>query len=233
MPDENTQSGGTGSADGSAESNNSKNQRTIDPKDHDNAIKDMLRYKSQVGESNARIAALEKQLEEIKTTELKGKEDYKSLYEGMQEKYQSLETTHNKFKEGFIYEKKYNAAKEELMKAGLKKEALKILDREPLEQLKVEATSEGRFLVHGADLYVDHFKKEHPYAFQAANPDRINSGGGNGGGNFDASKVTADDVIKLERQWRKSGKAEDEKNYRQAVVAYSKQRAAPGNQTRV
>lgn len=74
--------------------------------------------------------------------------------------------------------------------AGLKKEARDDLDLLDLDEVEVDETSSGRYIVRGADKLVEKLKKSKPHWFGDPKPPTFNSGGGKGGG-----KESTEDAI--------------------------------------
>lgn len=146
---------------------------------------------------------LENEIKEIKESKLKESNDYKALYEQEKTSKAELETRFSKLKENVTYNEKYKAVATELRKKGLKAEAESILEKESLDDVVVETTSEGRFLVHGADTFADTFKKRYGFAFETKKAPTTNGGGGNNsGGNNEGGDdvITGGDLYKIEKE---------------------------------
>ncbi len=153
-------------------------------------------------------ATLKKELDAIKADKLKEKEDYKTLFEQSEASKKEIQEKHDGLKSKVVYNEKYKAVSAKLLESGLKKEAMKILDKESLDDVKVEFTSEGRINVLGADLFAEKFKKDFAFAFEQKKAPNVNGGGGGsggGGGNetSDDDLLTAENMFKLERSDKK------------------------------
>ncbi len=182
------------------ENTSSDNQtRTISFEDHKRALDDMHRFKSQARELEQKYTQLQSQLDTKRKADLEGANDWKSLYEQEKAARAELENKHGSLRENIVYNEKFRAVNAALAKSGLRPDALKILERETLDSIEVEATSQGRFLVHGVDLFVDQFKKQFPFAFQETSPPKINAGGGATGSSFGDEELTPAYMVNLER----------------------------------
>lgn len=108
-------------------------------------------------------------------------------------------------------------------KAGLRDTARDDLDLLDLDDIEVEETDSGRYIVRGADKFVEKLKKNKPHWFQEQKKTTFNSGGGKGsggkGGEEDAGEVTAAKLWETEKKYgRKSSQ------FKSAWDAYMKKR---------
>lgn len=221
---DNQNSGGTGNS-------QDPNQKVIKPEDHQRAIDDLHKFKRQASEFEVKFNELQAQMSDLKKNDLKGKEDYKALWEASEAEKNTLKAETTKLKQSVVLTEKYKAAQSALLQAGLKKEAMKILDRESFDEIVVEWTSEGRILTNGVETYVDKFKKEFPFAFGTAEAPKFNGGGG-GAGNPSAGadeEMTPAKIIQLEQKMKSFGaKPEDRTAYYDAVKKYQEQKKKKG-----
>lgn len=111
------------------------------------------------------------------------------------------------------YSEKFKAASQALTKAGLRPDAMKILERDSLDELQV-GTANGRFVVDGVDTFVDRFKSEFDFAFLKEDV-KINAGGG-GAGNTTKQTLTPEYMVELE--------VKDPKKFKELLPEYYKQR---------
>lgn len=193
--------------------------RQIKPEDHLRAIEDLKKFKARSRELESQVAKMQADLEEVQNKKLTDSNDFKALYEQATQKNKDWEAKYSKLRENTVYNEKYRAAQQALIQAGIRKEALKLLDKEPLEEIVVEYTSEGRVLTSGIEEYVDNFKKNFgSFAFEDKRPTKVNGGGG-AGGSMNDSSVTANDVYMIEK---KHGIGSQE--YRDALASYKKQK---------
>jgi hypothetical protein len=200
------------------------NDKVIKPEAYQRALDDMHAQKRRAAELEVKVGELSTQLSDLKKNDLKGKEDYKALWEASEAEKNALKTETTKLKQSVVLTEKFKAAQSALLQAGLKKEAMKILDRESFDEIVVEWTSEGRILTNGVETYVDKFKKEFPFAFQAAQPPQFNGGGGGSGPTGD-EEITPAKIIALEQKMKaRDAKQEDRDNYYGAVKKYQEQK---------
>lgn len=188
--------------------------------DHKRAIDDMHKYKAQARQLEAERETLKRQFEEAG---LKQKEDFKTLYEKEKEMRLDAESKFRSTLESVVYNEKFKAASQALIKSGLKPEAIKIVARDELKDIVVETTSEGRFLVNGVETFVDYFKREHPYAFQQVQASNIN---GNGGVvSVESSQVTPAMILEAESLYKKDpNNREKKEKYLTLIAKYKSQK---------
>lgn len=204
----------TGSAEGSAGSNDST--KTIKYEDHVRALDDLKKFKSQSRELEMKLQQISEELESTKQQKLAETNDYKSLYEQAANKNKEWQQKYDGLKKNVVFNEKYKAAQKALLDAGIRKEAIKILDKESLDEIVVEHTSEGRMLVNGVEDYVDSFKKNYAFAFEEKSKTRVNGGGGAA---HDSKALTPLDLYTIEK---KHGINSAE--YKSAIEQYKKQK---------
>lgn len=201
---------------GSAEDSATKTQ--IKPEDHNRAVEDLKKFKARSRELETQLQSIQTEIEDQKNKKLTDSNDFKSLYEQASAKNKDWETKYSRMKENIVYNEKYKTVQAALLEAGIKKSALKILDKEDLESIVVEHTSEGRMLVSGTDEYVDAFKKNYDFAFETKQQTRVNGGGGQSN-SADSSLMTPSALFDIEK---KHGVRSDQ--YRAAFEQYKKQK---------
>lgn len=204
---------------GSAEDSQGSSQTTIKPEDHLRAIEDLKKFKARSRELETQLQTVQQEIEEQKNKKLTDSNDYKTLYEQVTAKNREWETKYSKLKENVVYNEKYKSAQNALLSAGIRKEALKILDKEDLEQIVVEHTSEGRMLVNGLDEYVDSFKKNYGFAFENKQQTRVNGAGGNNNSQDFGAVMTPSKLFEIEK---KHGIRSE--HYTNALTQYKKQK---------
>jgi Skp family chaperone for outer membrane proteins len=210
--------GSTGSADDSAGNQQTNQQMQIKPEDHLRAIDDLKKFKARSRELESQLQSYQQEMEAMKTKGLAESNDFKALYEQASNKNKEWEQKYTKLKENVVFNEKYKAAQKALLDAGIRKEALRILDKEDLEPIIVEHTSEGRMLTSGVEEYVDSFKKNYGFAFEQKGQARVNGGGGNS--TIEMSQaMTPSKLYEIEK---KHGVRSDQ--YRAAIEQYKKQK---------
>jgi hypothetical protein len=192
--------------------------KTVSQAAHQKALKDLHRFKTQAKEASTRLTALESQLEELKQKGMTEQNDFKSLFEDAKKKLAEKDEKIAGLTKSVTYGERYRAVLPALKEAGLRSDALNLVDGESLEELELEATSNGRFLVNGVEDYVASFKKKYPYAFQEKKGARgVASGTGQGGqasGGWTPAKL-----FQLEKECKAKG---DMSRYHSAVKEWMK-----------
>lgn len=177
-------------------------------------LDELHKYKKQVKE-------LQLKSEQENAARLKEKEDWKALAELREKEANELKAARERDLFNIERDRKLNAALATLKKEGLIDEAEKLLDKDSLDDLVIEHTDQGRYIVHGKDALVQRWKKELPFAFRNEKPPKINSGGGKTT-DVGAGDVTAESVNNAEMQW-KSGKITKD-DYLNVVKLFSQKR---------
>lgn len=212
----------TGSAVDSQGANETNQQtQSIKYEDHLRAIEDLKKFKARSRELESKLEQLSTEIEQEKHRKLSDSNDFKTLYEQASSKNKEWESRYQKLKENVVYNEKYKAAQKALLDAGIRKDALKILEREDLEPIVVEHTSEGRMLVSGVEEYVDSFRKNFGFAFEDKSKTRVNGNGGT----IDMTSGQKIDAAKLIELERKHGIKSPE--YLAAYAEYKKQKQKP------
>jgi len=195
--------------------NTTPNERLVKWEDHKRAIDDMLDKKARLKEAEEKIAELER-------GKLQEKEEYKTLYEQTKADVDKWKTEAENGKKLFKHTQKYNAVKKAALESGMLPEALDDLDLLDLDSIVVETTDAGRYAVHGVKEFVEKLKTNKAHWFKKADGPTVDSGGG-GAPPKEPGPVTAQDVIKAERQWRMGKITEAE--YHEIYTKYAGQTA--------
>lgn len=199
----NTNAGGAGGQSGDSagtpNSNTNQNPRTVSWEDHKRAIDDMMAFKKKVTELETRLGSAESE-------RLREKGDYQALYEKEKQRADAAEQKQKEVLGWAMETQRFNAVRTEAVAAGLKKEALGDLELLDLgNDVTVETTSRGRFIVNGAKERVEKLKTERSHWFNTEPPPIINTGGGSppaGGAGAGGKKVTLQDVVQSEKDLR-------------------------------
>lgn len=199
--------------------NDPSNQDPSGEKTDDNPYKrDMFKFKERYKQTEAEKLKLEQKVQELESARLKEKEDFKSLYEAEKERREGVESKLTSISQNLAYDKKFTAVYPALKKAGLQDSAEKYLSSENFDELELETTSGGRYVVHGVDTYVNKYKEENPILFSKPQAPRINSTVGNNP-DLSTKPLTAADVNRYENEYRKNP---TEKNKQTWVAAFNK-----------
>lgn len=180
----------------------------------DKVLAEMHKYKSAAKEQE-RLAA------EKATQSLKDQEKWKELSEAREKELEETRADNARLLNSYISEKKFEALKAECQKLGLRTEALSDLELLDLEALQVETTSTGKTNILGAMTFAQRLKTRKPHWFSNTKSAAVNTGGNrviDDGG----ETVTVDDVLKAEKEGRKSG---DLSKYHALYKKYSQQRS--------
>lgn len=192
-------SGAPGGNEGQEQS--ADNRKQISFEDHQRALQDLHRFKSELKQLKEHNAAKEEQA-------LRDKEDYKTLAE----RYKSeLDEATNKLKtvnSWFESSQAHAAVKQAALKLGLRDGAERDLDLLPLEGVVVETvkTSSGgiRHNVVGAESYVEALKKTRPHWFRDDKAPVFNPGSG---AKADTDSVmTGDKLFEIEEKHGRKSK---------------------------
>lgn len=188
----------------SQETASEESSKQVAFEDHQRVLDDMHKFKREMKARDSQISELRKALEEKQAQSLREKEDYKTLFEQTKEKLAAEQAEKQKMLTNIQYSEKYRAALPALQKAGLREDALNLLEMQSFDEIELEATSTGRFLANGVDHFVEVMQSKFPYAFQKKQMPNINSAGGAQKMPSEA-KLTPEYLIKLEKECRLSG----------------------------
>lgn len=176
-------------------------KKVVPVENHKRALDDLHRYKNTAKELEARLNAVEEE-------RLREKQDFKALAERYKAE---SEANSGKLREvNALIERsqKLAALERAALEAGIRPEAIDDLESLRLDTIQLETTSNGRFIVNGVKDFVEDIKSRKPHWFNKAKPPTVDSGGGGAKPTGDG-KVTANDMIEMERKVR-VGKATKE-----------------------
>lgn len=207
-----TNSGSAASSAGSAQANPENTQgqisepnqgesqistaKPIRAEDHKRAIDDLLKYKNEAQE-------LRKRLDSDEVTRLREKEDFKTLAEREKKRADEIEERLRKRDAFYNNESKLGAVKAAAIKAGLRSEAESDLPLLSLDGVTVEVTNQGRFLVHGAETYIEELKRAKPHWFRTTKAPTVNSGATSNSspqGAFSSENLTPEKLLEAEKK---------------------------------
>lgn len=190
--------------------------KPISKADHDRAIADMHKFKTEAKKNADALAAMQKQIEDMKATGLKSKEQYKEYSEQLETKVKELEQKNTTLTEGIAKTFKSMAVKAAAKDIGITEQGAKDLDLLALDQVNVEFTTDGRVIVSGEKEAAEFVKKTRPGWFTTGTAANINTGGKGGSGTPET--LTAQYMNELE--------SKDPKKYRELMPKYVKQVSA-------
>jgi hypothetical protein len=194
---------------------------TVSKADHQRALDDMHKFKKLAVDTEKERNDLKTRLEALERDKKTADGDFKGLYETTKARLDEIEAEKKKLKDSMVLTQKHSAVQSALVKAGFKSEFLPLLDKESFDEVVFEATSAGRFLVTGADIFVDQYRKRYPSAFEAAKPPIINTGGGSDGSAGGDSDLTPGKLFTIEQECKKKGNMQP---YYEAIKKYQEQK---------
>lgn len=189
--------------------------KTIDPKEHERALKDMHRFKSDLKKTQQEYQLLSEKIKADEESKLAQQNEFKTLAERYKAELDRERVEKKQLADSFFLNQKMSAVLSAALKAGLRPDAEKDLELLSLDSVAIERTDHGRVIVHGADEYVQEQKKMRPHWFATKQVSNVNSGGGNG--IVVGETITPEILYKIE----KSG---DKVKYKQALEQYLKQK---------
>jgi hypothetical protein len=219
------QTGGAGGSSGSSQDNQNPppggtgDKGPVPWADHQRALGDLHKFKSKNQENEARLSELTATVESLQTKISTGAKDFESLHKTEKEKREAAEAETKRLKQNVIYAERHRAVYPALKKAGLRDDAENLLDVMNLDEIEVEATTAGRFIVNGVDAWVEGAKAKYPYAFQKPGTPVVNGSSGNGAPPGQ-EKWSPGRLWALEVECRKKG---DLKPWEQAVKEWKAQ----------
>lgn len=200
-------------------------EKTIKFEDHKRALDDMLKYKKTSQESDRKVAELQALIKDRDRAALEKGSDFKGLYElergradDLAKQVDSLTQKTAQQRELYARAEKLKAVQTALLNAGFKKEALKIIEKESLEELELELTTTGRVNILGVDSYVDRFTKDWAVLKGPVHGVQVNSGGG--AATQDEKPLTDSYMVELSR----SRKPEDQVKFKSLWAQYIQQK---------
>ena len=197
--------------------------KLISNEDHQRALSDMHKYKKGMKDLQDQIDIQNKKSKGAEEEALRKNNSYKTLYENKVKDFDDLSGKHKRFQEGFLDNEKFNAVRQEAIKAGMHDGALEDIERFNLDGVIVEQTDQGRVLVSGQSEWIAELKKMKPFLFKQADSPVFNGGGGASLPIRD-TEITASDVVYLERKWKKTRTAEDRTKYELADKKFKENR---------
>lgn len=180
----------------------------------DTVDRDLLeKFKQDNIKAKKRMQELEAQLEVERRNKLKEKEDWKSYAETLEKELESTKTERQALSQAMIYDKKVEAIRISALNTGIRKDAIKHLEKFGTDGVEIETTSTGRINVLGADQFVARLKAEAPYLFDvkgskvnAESPSMIGK-----------SEITIEKLNELRDHWKKTG---DSAPYQAALLEF-------------
>jgi hypothetical protein len=169
-------------------------KKTVSLEDHERALADLHKYKSQLRDIETKSEAQREQL-------LKDNKEFEKLAMVYKQKLEETDSKFKKAQEAIVLDKKFGALKEAAMKAGIRQEAIQDLESLNMDRVEVETTSTGRVNVLGVEGLIENLKMSRPHWFGATKTTvaggvpNITQGG----------LVSKEELIKLSLEAQKTG----------------------------
>lgn len=146
------------------------------------------------------LADAQKKLRDAEADKLKASGDFKKLWEQERQQREELENRLKKNTQAFVDAQKRAVVKDAMLKAGLRADAMKLVEQAQIDDLAVDV-DDGSFKVLGVDTFVSKYKSEFPFMF-AKDPGTVNTGGtGNRGISTSTGPVKSTDVFAAEKKF--------------------------------
>lgn len=194
---------------------------SVTKEEHEKVMGELNRQKNLFGSLQKERDDFKSRLEAIEKKKSEDSGDFKNLYEAEKKNREELEGKYQGLKTSMVVSEKHKAASAALVKAGIAADMLQILDSEGFEDLQHEATTQGRILIHGVDLFVDKFKKRFPSAFPKGSAPPINTGGGGSPPPGDGEEMTGAKLFQIEQECKRKN---DMKPYYEAHKKFLEQK---------
>lgn len=231
MEDMDKGSGASTTDSGATSGDEGQKASTISRDDHERALKDLHKFKAQVGDLSKKLTDHERALKQREEEKLASEGKLQELAEirakerdEATQKLRELEEQRQKDRELFWENQKYDAVVSGLKQRGLREEAIEDVDALDLTEIHVERTDRGRALFPNLPDVLDRIKNKKPHWFKSSSSTVVNSGGRtvvDGVKSFGPKEI-----VDLERRWKMTGRAEDKKAYMDAYQTYVRSKKA-------
>lgn len=210
------QSGGSGNNEGGSGGAGDP-PKTVSKEDHDRALADLHRFKTEAKNSANQLTALQDQINQLKKSGMRDKEDYKALSETQAQEIETLKKRNETLTTGIAKTFRNMQVRSEAKGLGIREDALRDLDLLDFSsKVNVKFEDDGTIQVEGAKEAAEDLKKTRTHWFQTGKVDNINTGGKGGAG--DPAELTSAYMNDLEKT--------NPKKYRELYPKYVKQIAA-------
>ena len=185
------------------------NEPVNEPQEKPNKIlAELEKYKKMAKE-------LESKMKNSEIEKAKKDQEWQRVAEIKEQEAREAQEKLDKFKNGFINDKKLTSIREEAIKAGIRKESMDDLRLIDFPEISLDPTDEGNFVVSGADKAVQRLKALRPHWFSSPTP-TVNTTTPSVNG---ASKISLEDLRTAELEAKKTG---DYKKVTELYLAYKK-----------
>lgn len=188
----------------------------VSKEDHERALADLHRFKTESKKNADAVQTLQDQINQLKKSGMREKEDYKALSETQAQEIETLKKTNDTLKSGISKTFRNMQVRMEAKSLGIREDAMRDLDLLDFASVSVNFEDDGSIKVDGAKAAAEDLKKTRSHWFQTGNVQNINTGG-KGGGN-EPAELTSAYMNSLEKT--------DPKKYKELYPKYVKQIAA-------
>lgn len=180
---------------------------------------DMLKWKDKYRATQGELEKLRNEKAEADKKRMTDSENWKGAWEKTENELKAEKEKNQRLLANVQYSEKYRAVLPKLREMGLRADAERLLEKESLDEIELEATSNGRFIPSGVDQYAEAFKKNYAFAFEEKRVGDVTSIRGSKGV---GESITVHDVIAAENEFKK-GKM-PEKQFHDIYNRYQEQR---------
>lgn len=175
-------------------------QEVVPKQELQHVLNDMMKHKREANQFKTEYEKLQAKVKEMEENNLSEKEDFKTLYERAKEDAEQYKNKYGELQENIVNSEKVSAVEKAAIKLGVRDEALEDLSNRLLssdkDEVEVEATTNGRMLVHGVEGYVSRLKEQKPHWFKGQSAARID----NSSPTYRPPKeMTTDELLKLRK----------------------------------
>jgi len=182
--------------------------RMVSWENHQRVLDDMHKEKT-------RRKELETTLGDVESEKLRAKEDFKGLADKYKAEAEAAKGEYDKLNVAVIRQNKFQEVQKHALKDGLRSEAISDLELLDFKGVEVDVSARGHITVKGAKEFADSLKQSRPHWYKTDGPPIINGGGG--GTPPGDSKVTENDIMKIDRDYAAGRISEQDRN-----AAYAK-----------
>lgn len=190
--------------------------KVIKPEDHERALADLHKFKSDAKKNADALAALQGEMDQIKKGQMKAAADLKPYVEQLEKETKAKDDQIATLKKGFGNTFKEMEVKAACQALGITEQGMKDLALLSFEEVNVEFTTEGRVIVSGAKEAAENLKRTRGHWFTSGAAANINTGGKGGSPTPDV----------LTTQYMNELETKDPKKYRELFPKFAKQLAA-------
>ena len=196
---------GEGEGDGQSQQNNNDQNNTnqndsnaANKNDPSKTVGSLKFYKEQLEAERKEREKIAKELELVKTGQLKEKENWKQLYENELTERQKIEEKLKTVSTNVIENLKIKEIEKEAIANGILPEALEDLSLVDSSMIEVETTSTGRINFNNVKEFIESLKIKKPYLFTKKGPPTINNNQPNN--NYAPKEYSASEILKLQKE---------------------------------